>query len=201
MKSNIKCFVFPKTVRTQLVETLILSSTSKEMAQTVDYKKSINKQIAVGFLLIGALGSALWFLVPDTIPGRRVEYTLSWLAVFAMPVFLGIHPMLFRRYNDPELIKGYKSSVDASFDRAYLTNAVEQTAVNVLTAVTLGMVAPISLMKLVSIQALIYLIGRVWYYFSYRAAPMKRFTSFVLGYYVAVISLFLSIYFVMCNLY
>jgi len=167
----------------------------------MDYKKAINKQIVAGFLLIGVLGGGLWFLLPDAMPGRRVEYTLSWLAVFAVPVFLGIHPMLFRRYNDPELIKGYKSSIDASFHRAYLTNALEQATVNVLTAVTLGMVAPISLMKFVPIQALIYLIGRVWYYFSYRAAPMKRFTSFVLGYYVAVISLFLSIYFVMCNLY
>ena len=160
------------------------------------HKKEVNKQIALGFIVLAILALGLWSLIPNHQPGNRVEYTLSWLAVFSIPLFLGIHPILFRRYNSADLIKGYNASESIRFEQAYLSNTVEQTAVNVLTVVTLGMVAPLGLIKLVPIQAIIYVIGRVLFYFSYRANSMKRFVGFVLGYYVAVGSLLLSVCFV-----
>lgn len=182
----------------QIFRGYVRSLKSGEM-QTVDYKKQVDKQIALGFALIAVLSAVLWLLIPDQIPASRVEYTLSWLAVFSVPLFLGIHLVLFRRHGDADLIKGYAGTADLPFERAYLSNTMEQTAVNSLTAVTLGMVVPMGLIKLVPIQATIYTIGRILYYIAYRSSPMKRFTGFVAGYYVAVGSLLLSTYFTIVN--
>lgn len=161
----------------------------------MDHKSEVNKQIALGFCLFLVSSLGLWFIIPSHQSGDQVKYTLSWLAVFSIPLFLGIHPVLFRRYKSADLIKGYAASESIRFERAYLSNTVEQTTVNVLTAVTLGMVVPPCLIKLVPIQAIIYVVGRALFYFSYRVNPMKRFVGFVMGYYVAVASLLLSMCF------
>jgi len=114
-------------------------------------------------------------------------------------MFLGIHKTLFARFNSGELIKGYQSTTQPTFEVAYLNNTVEQTLVNVLTAMSLGMVVPISLIKLVPIQAGIFIVGRVLYFFTYQSNPMNRFTGFVMSYYVALMSTALSVYWAAFN--
>jgi len=163
------------------------------------YTNSVSKQIALGFLGITLTGILLWLVLPTPAAPGRVSYTLSWTALFSLPMFLGIHKTLFARFNSGELIKGYQSTTQPTFEVAYLNNTVEQTLANVLTAMSLGMVVPISLIKLVPIQAGIFIVGRVLYFFTYQSNPMNRFTGFVMSYYVALMSTALSVYWAAFN--
>lgn len=163
------------------------------------HKNIVSKQIALGFLGIALTGILLWLVFPTPAAPDRVSYTLSWAVLFSLPLILGIHKTLFARFNSSELIKGYQSTTQATFETAYLNNTVEQTLVNVLTAISLGMVVPISLIKLVPIQACIFIIGRVLYFFTYQSNPMNRFTGFVMTYYVALLSAVLSVYWAIFN--
>jgi len=159
----------------------------------MSYKISVLKQILMGNILIILLGGFLWFVLPSPAINDRAVYTLSWAAIFALPLFLGIHSTLFERFGSEDFIKGYASPSQPKFHAAYLTNTLEQTTINVLTALSLGMVAPLEYLKLVPIQACIYIVGRVIFFFTYKSNPMFRFVGFAVGYYVACISFLLTI--------
>lgn len=163
------------------------------------HKGKVLKQIATGFFTIAILGTSLWFIVPSPVSPDRIIYTLAWSALFSVPLFIGIHTTLIARFASEDLIQGYASSKDLKFNQAYLSNTVEQTGVNVLTAFTLAMVVPIEFIKLVPIQACIFVVGRLVFYFTYKSDPKSRFVGFVVGYYVAVVSLFASIYWAVVN--
>jgi hypothetical protein len=160
----------------------------------MSYRGVVLKQLLMGNLLIILLGTLLWLLLPKPVVTDRALYTLSWAVLFSLPLFLGIHSTLFQRFGSEELIQGYVSSDKLGFHGAYLSNTLEQTSVNVLTAISLGMVAPLECIKLVPIQACIFCVGRTLYFFTYRKSPMNRFVGFAVGYYVACISLVLTIW-------
>ena len=108
----------------------------------MSHKNTVLKQIFLGFTSILLLGVFLWIVLPNPVAPDRVVYTLSWSVLFSMPLFLGIHLTLFQRFGSEDLIKGHGSSSQLGFHGAYLSNTVEQTLANVLTAVSLGMVVP-----------------------------------------------------------
>jgi hypothetical protein len=147
-----------------------------------------------GFASILPIGGFLWFVIPNPIAPDRVVYTLSWSALFSIPLFLGIHVTLFQRFGSEDLIKGHASSGKLGFHGAYLSNTVEQALVNVLTAISLGMVAPVEYIKVVPIQACIFIVSRVWFFVAYKKNPMYRFAGFAMGYYAAVVSLVLILF-------
>ncbi|MFT4519203.1 MAG: hypothetical protein ACI9JM_001594 [Halioglobus sp.] len=159
----------------------------------MSYKSAVLKQAVLGIFLIPLLGTLLWFSLPDPVTPNRAVYTLSWAALFSVPLFLGIHSALFQRFGSEELIKGHASASQLGFHSAYLSNTLEQTLVNVLTAISLGMVAPMEYIKLVPIQACLYVVGRIMFFFTYKNNPMSRFAGFAVGYYVAAISLVLTL--------
>jgi uncharacterized membrane protein YecN with MAPEG domain len=167
----------------------------------MEHKRNVTVQIVIGFALIAVLVLALWALLPSPDSPDRIAYTLAWSALFSVPLFLGIHTTLFARFDSEDLIHGHASSQQLTFNRAYLSNTVEQTLVNVLSALTLGMVVPIACIKLVPIQGCIFIIGRLLYYFTYKSKPMNRFTGFAVGYYVAILSVMTSIYWVVIGNY
>ncbi|PCJ29879.1 MAG: hypothetical protein COA99_19050 [Moraxellaceae bacterium] len=162
----------------------------------MEHKGKVTKQIFIGFVSIVFLVLSLWFIFPSPDSPDRITYTLTWSALFALPLFFGIHITLFTRFASEDLILGYASSKQLTFNKAYLSNTVEQTIINVLSALTLGMVAPIVFIKLVPIQACIFSVGRLIYYFTYKSKPTNRFVGFVIGYYIAVLSVATSVYWV-----
>jgi len=157
----------------------------------MNHKNAVFKRIFLGFASILILGGLLWLVIPNPIAPDRVMYTLSWSALFSIPLFLGIHTTLFQRFGSEDLIKGHASSGKLGFHGAYLSNTAEQALVNVLTAISLGMVVPVEFIKVVPIQACIFIVGRVWFFVAYKKDPMSRFAGFAMGYYAAVISLVL----------
>lgn len=162
----------------------------------MSHKSIVTKQIVLGMALIAVLAAVLWQLLPGSEKVDRVSYTLSWTALFALPLLAGIHSTLFARFNSDEYIKGYTAASQPGFHTAYLSNTLEQTVVNVLAAISLGMVAPLFFIKWLPIQACIFVIGRLLYFFTYKRNPMHRFVGFVMGYYVALLAMISTLYWV-----
>lgn len=160
----------------------------------MSHKPIVIKQIIFGFLFVVALSAVLWIVFPEPKNLDRVTYTLSWAALYSLPLIVGIHSTLFTRFNSHDYIKGYAAENQPGFNAAYLSNTVEQTLLNVLAAFSLGMVAPQSFIKLVPIQACIFLVGRMLYFASYKKNPMQRFIGFVMGYYAALLSISATLY-------
>jgi hypothetical protein len=159
------------------------------------YKRKVATQIWIGLVAIPVIAAALWVVVPEISAQARTRIVLSSVGLATLPLVAGIHLMLFRRFNSPELIRGRTGSDSLTIREIYLSNTAEQSILAISAILTCGFLVPAHLLRLPLIGAILFIIGRVAYYFGYAIDPMKRFVGFVIGHYSSLALLCTGIYF------
>ena len=117
-----------------------------------------------------------------------------------LPLFGAITGVVLARYADEDLVLGWEARKPVGVKQAILQNTVEQTVINEVTLLCLGLAAPSGYEKLCLVQALCFLVGRIVFSFSYQRDPMKRFMGFIIGHYAAAVSLLASAAFIVIGL-
>lgn len=159
------------------------------------YQSRVTIQIIIGLVAIVVIGAVLWYLVPSIPATARTRAVFSSVGLAVLPLVVGIHLMLFRRFNSPELIGGRTGEDPLTIREIFLANTLEQTVLAVAAILTCGLLVPDQLLRLPIIGAMLFVIGRAGYYVGYSVDPMQRFVGFVIGHYSSLILLGIGLYF------
>jgi hypothetical protein len=157
----------------------------------MNHKSLVHKHIAAALVILSVIYAAAYFLIPSMHGIESVSRLLlaaKLMGFISLPFFSGIALAVHARYSDPVLINGYKSSPteDFVFLQAFISNTLEQTALQALSLAAFCAAAPESLLVLAYAQVVAFLIGRTMFYFGYRSSPMNRLVGFAVGYYPSI---------------
>lgn len=169
--------------------------TWRQVPMDTSYQRQVAIQILIGLIAIAVIGAALWFMVPEISEDARTRTVFCSVGLVTLPLVAGIQLMLFRRFNSPELIGGRTEADSLTIREIYLANTLEQTVLATGAILTCGFLVPVQLLSLPVIGAILFLVGRIGYYFGYSVDPMKRFVGFVIGHYSSLILLGIGLYF------
>jgi len=165
----------------------------------LSHQGPVLRQIATGIVLLGLLTGAGLFFLPVFPEAARAAVLAASLV--SIPLFLSIATVMLMRYADADLLAGHVAAKPVGFAQAWLQNTMEQTLVQALTLIALGLCIPASLLQLLLIQPSCFIVGRTFYLLAYRRDPLRRFTGFALGWYAAIASFLCSGFFLVRTLF
>jgi hypothetical protein len=166
----------------------------------MNHKILVHKHIAAALAILSVIYSATYFLFPSAQsvePVARLLLAASLLGFVSLPLFSGIALAVHARYSDSSLILGYRSSPTEGFGflQAFISNTLEQSALQSLSLLAFCATAPEPLLVFAYAQVAAFLIGRAMFFFGYRSSPMHRLAGFAVGYYPSVAAVGASCFF------
>ena len=155
------------------------------MFGNLSYRAQVNLSLIVGMAVLVFLSLIGWFFIPDTLISERFAETLVFF--YAAPLAILIFYIAYKRGHTEHLIDGYLSDdSDIDLDKACLQNTLEQTVLAVPLVLGIQAIVPVLAPKIVFIHLSAFLLGRVLFYFGYKAHPALRFPGFVITYYASM---------------
>lgn len=156
------------------------------------HKKAVHQQIVIGLGVLITLCGVGWHFLPEFTNNQRHLVLSTALIVLAIPLFLSITGVVFKRYASESLIQGYQSTEKMPLAQSNLQNTLEQTIANLLPMLAFALSAPAQHLKIILIQAGCFVAGRFLFFMGYHYHPLMRLAGFVVGWYGAIIMFFLS---------
>ncbi|XP_038071670.1 transmembrane protein 79-like [Patiria miniata] len=170
-----------------------------------DLQFEVKKRISIAVTLGLSLTYIAWVYAPFAVPSDpnltdRLVFTLRWLALSIVPIFIGIRLVGSIRYENMDTAgvdttAPYSEGLVRLSQRA-LQNTLEQTAMHVPLMLILGTYLDSNHLKLVPILICLFVLARIMYYIGYlfTGDHLGRAFGFALTFFPNVITLVFCLY-------
>lgn len=146
------------------------------------------KLIAAGTTLLIAIAASVWALTQYTIVARLLDvpaFSVLLLASYALPLLIFSNIVVFKRFNDPDLIMGAYCAAEESIrvEKALLQNTLEQTVITFPLGLCAFLLTPGHWASVLPMHVSLFLAGRLLFALGYYRHWALRIPGFVIGNY------------------
>lgn len=144
-------------------------------------RRQISLQVIIGlvFMLI-YLGLGYHYIHIENIltKGHRLAFALHWDIFIAATILVAILNVGARRFRGNEAALDGEQTAELRLPLAFLSNTMEQALVTVLVHLGLAVTLPSDALQLIPLLAILFVLGRLLFYFGYRHKAAWRALGF-----------------------